>query len=91
MAAVGANTGIEFQVFEINDLTTFRTFAPKTIAFIGFLLDVGDVLTLAAISKPIEQRHTRPSAPTIKSCPGQDLENGSKQNRPHTPAQRRDQ
>ena len=71
MAAVGANTGIEFQVFEINDLTTLRAFAPQPIAFIGFLLDVGDVLTLAAISKPIEQRHTGPSAHTIKSRPGE--------------------
>ena len=55
MAAVGADTGVEFQVFEIDDLTTFRTFTPQTIAFIRFLLDVGDVLTLAAISKPIEE------------------------------------
>ena len=70
MAAVGADTGGECQVFEIDDLTTFRTFAPQTIAFIGFLLDVGDVLTLAAISKPIEQRHTGQSAHTIKSRPG---------------------
>ena len=71
MAAVGADTGVEFQVFEIDDLTTFRTFASQTIALIRFLLDVGDVLTLAAISKPIEQRHKGPSAHTIKSRPGE--------------------
>ena len=58
MAAVGANTGVEFQVFEINDLTTLRAFAPQPIAFIGFLLDVGDVL-LNALTLDAEARLIR--------------------------------
>jgi hypothetical protein len=52
---VAANTGVAQQILAVHHLPTFRALAPKAIPFVGLLIHLADVLTLTAVSEPVEQ------------------------------------
>ena len=60
------DTGIQAKVLEINNNTALWALAPTAIALFGFLLDIADVLTFTAVSKPVEKGHTNRSVRSIK-------------------------
>ena len=55
IATVAANTGVAEEVLAVNNLTAFRALTPETVTFIRFLIHLADVLTLTAVSEPVEQ------------------------------------
>jgi hypothetical protein len=57
IATVAANTGVAQQILAVHHLTALWALAPKAIPFIRFLIHLADVLTLTAISEPVEEAH----------------------------------
>ena len=65
MPTACTDAGIGPEVLEIDDQAALRAFAPQAIALIGLLGHLAGGLLLAAVSEPVEQRHTGWSAAPI--------------------------